>query len=55
MKTTATKNDKAPGAKETKSAGVQGWREFIMRSVRADQAAHAAARARITVTGETLH
>ena len=29
--------------------------EFIMRGVRADQVARAAARARVTATGETLH
>jgi hypothetical protein len=33
----------------------KGWREFVMRSARADQAARAAAQARVTATGETLH
>jgi hypothetical protein len=33
----------------------EGWGRFIMRSVGADEAARAAARARVTATGETLH
>jgi hypothetical protein len=33
----------------------EGWGRFIMRSVRADEAARAAARARVTATGQTLH
>jgi hypothetical protein len=32
-----------------------GWREFVLRSIRADEIARAAARARVTATGETLH
>jgi hypothetical protein len=33
----------------------KGWREFVLRSIRADEAARAAARTRVTETGETLH
>jgi hypothetical protein len=33
----------------------EGWGRFIMRSVRVDEAARAAARARVTATGETVH
>jgi hypothetical protein len=33
----------------------EGWGRFIMRSIRADEAARAAARARVAATGQTLH
>ena len=33
----------------------KGWREFVLRSIRADEIARAAARARVTATGATLH
>jgi hypothetical protein len=33
----------------------EGWGRFIMRSVRADESARTAARARVTATGQTLH
>jgi hypothetical protein len=55
MKTTATKKTRRRARRKRNPLACNGWCEFIMRSVRADQAAQAAARARITVTGETLH
>jgi hypothetical protein len=46
---------KHPKRQKRNPFACEGWGRFIMRSVRADEAARAAARARITATGETLH
>jgi hypothetical protein len=51
MKTKAAKKQKRQGRQKRNPFACAGWRSFIMRSVRADQAA----RARVTATGETLH
>jgi len=47
----AIKKKKRPARKKRNPFACEGWRQFIMRNVRADQAA----RARVTATGETLH
>jgi hypothetical protein len=52
MKTAVTKKEKA---RTQIPFACKGWRDFVMRSMRADQAARAAARARVTATGGTLH
>jgi hypothetical protein len=46
---------KRPKRQKRNPFACEGWGRFIMRSVRADQAARAAARARVMATGETLH
>jgi hypothetical protein len=46
---------KRPERQKRNPFACEGWGRFIMRSVRADEAARAAARARVTATGETLH
>jgi hypothetical protein len=51
MKTKAAKKQKRQGRQKRNPFACAGWRSFILRSVRADQAA----RARVTTTGETLH
>ena len=51
MKTKVAKKQKRPGRQKRNPFACEGWRQFIMRSVLADQAA----RARLTATGETLH
>jgi hypothetical protein len=55
MKPAATKKQKRRARRKRNPFACKGWRKFIMRSVRADEAARAAARARVTATGETLH
>ncbi len=55
MKTTATKKQNRQVPRKQNPFACKGWGEFFMRSVRADQAARVAARARVTATGETLH
>ena len=42
---------KRPKRQRRNPFACEGWGRFIMRSVRADEAA----RARVTATGETLH
>ena len=46
---------KRPKRQKRNPFACEGWRRFIMRGVRADEAARAAALARVTATGETLH
>jgi len=46
---------KRPKRQKRNPFASEGWGRFIMRSVRADEAARAAARARVTATGQTLH
>lgn len=46
---------KRPKRQKRNPFACAGWGRFIMRSVRTDEATLAAARARVTATGETLH
>jgi hypothetical protein len=46
---------KRPKRQKQNPFACEGWGRFIMRSVRADEAARAAARARVNASGETLH
>jgi len=55
MKRAATPKKRRRPRRKRNPFACAGWRQFIMRSIRADQAARAAARARVTATGETLH
>ena len=51
MKTKVAKKQKRPARQKQNPFDCVGWRRFVMRSVRADQAA----RARVNATGQTLH
>jgi hypothetical protein len=46
---------KSPKRQKRNPFACEGWGRFIIRNVRADEAGRAAARARVTATGETLH
>jgi hypothetical protein len=47
----ATKKKKRPARPKRNPFACEAWRQFIMRNVRADQAA----RARVNADGHTLH
>jgi hypothetical protein len=51
MKAAEPKKRKRLASRKRNPFDCEGWRRFVMRSVRADQAA----RARVRATGETLH